>query len=137
MNVFPYIVATLLLSACSDKVALSVPGDNFMDLIEGKLAKHPCVGDLSRWERTYRFAKPRGFSAYTMHADIDVIEFHLRRGGTAIVVPGRTVLTRGDDDDWPDGKHVGSIDGRYKIGGGVLQLSPCVPLNASRSARSS
>lgn len=136
MKGLPYVVAALLLSACSDSAELAVPSDNFIDLIEGKLANHRCVGDLSRWERTYRFAKPTGFSAYTMHADIDVIEFHLRRAGTATVVAGRTVLPRGEADDWPDGKYVRSVDGRYKLGGAALQLSSCVPLNPSRSAAS-
>lgn len=132
MKIITCISGALLLGACSGAADQAVPNAGLVNLIEQKLASHQCVGDLSQWERTYRFAKPTGFSAFTAHADIDVIEFHLRRAGTVTVSPGRTILRRGEVDDWPDGKYIRSIDGRYKVGGDALRLSRCVPLNVSR-----
>ena len=136
MKILSCIAGALLLAACSEAADHAVPNNEYINLIEQKLAGHPCVGDLSQWERTYRFAKPRGFSAFTAHADIDVIEFHLRRAGTATVRPGRTVLPRGEVDDWPDGKYIRSIDGRYKIGSDVVRLSRCALLKESHEASS-
>ena len=136
MKLASIVAGALLLTACSDTIPRDVPSDRLIDLVERDLASHPCVGDLSGWERTYRFAKPTGFSAFTRHADLDVIEFHLRRAGTATVASGRTILRRGDGDDWPDGKYIRSIDGRYKIGGHALQLSQCTPLNATPASAS-
>jgi hypothetical protein len=123
-----WIAAALLMSACSDESDRDVPVDAYINLIEQKLANHPCVGELAQWERSYRFAKPGGISAFTAHADHDVIEFHLRRAGTTTIAPGRNVMRRGSVDDWPDGKNIRYIDGRYKIGENVLRVGSCVPL---------
>lgn len=132
MRIAHWIAAALLLSACSDGNDTALLSGAYVDLIEQRLAKHPCIGDLEKWERNYRFAKPTGLSAYTAHADIDIVEFHLRRSGTTTIVPGRNVMRRGESDDWPDGKNIRSIDGRYKIGENRLSLSRCGRLTDSQ-----
>jgi len=127
-----WIAGAVLLAACSEGNENSLPNDFYVNLIERKLAQHPCIGDLSKWERNYRLAKPVGISAYTAHANLDVIEFHLRRAGTTTILPGRNVLRRGEMDDWPDGKYIQFIDGRYRIGGNLMYLSRCPSLEKSR-----
>ena len=126
-----WIAGALYLTACSAGNEESLPGDVYIDLIEQKLAEHPCVGDLAQWERNYRYAKATGISAYTANADFDVIEFHLRRAGTTTIVAGRSVMPRGEVDGWPDGKYIRFVDGRYKIGENRMRLSRCAPLEAS------
>lgn len=113
------------LAACSPGNERSYPLDSHLDLIEQELEGHPCVGDLNKWERNYRFAKPSGLSAYTAHANFDVIEFHLRLAGSTRVSAGRNVFTRGKKDDWPDGKGIRFIDGSYKIGERSLRMPRC------------
>ena len=120
-----WLTGALLLAACSAGSSDSIPDEDYIDLIERKLAEHPCVGDLARWERNYRYARPTGISAYTADADFDVIEFHLRRAGTTTIIPGRNVMRRGEVDGWPDGKYIRFIDGRYKIGENRMRLSRC------------
>lgn len=128
MKILP--AAAILLTACSGGSETEVPSEAFVDLIEQRLAAHPCVGDIGKWERSYRFARPTGLSAYTAQADIDVIEFHLRRAGTTTISPGRIVMRRGELDDWPDGQYIRSIDGRYRLGNSTLHLSRCRPVAA-------
>ena len=123
-----WIAVALSLAACSAGSEESLPDDAYINLIERKLAEHPCVGDLAKWERNYRYAKATGISAYTANADFDVIEFHLRRAGTTTIDPGRNVMRRGEVDGWPDGKYIRFIDGRYKIGENRMRLSRCAPL---------
>lgn len=122
-----WIAGALLQAACSAAGDDAVPGEDLVNFIEEKLAQHPCVGELAEWERNYRFAKHTGLSAYRSPANRDVIEFHLRRAGTFIIRPGRNVMPRGQVDDWPDGKSVSFIDGRYHIGANQMYLSRCSP----------
>jgi len=113
------------LAACSPGNQSTFPSDPYIDLIEQRLEQHPCVGNLNEWERNYRFAKPSGLSAYTAQANFDVIEFHLRRAGSTRISPGRNVFTRGEQDDWPDSKGIGFLDGSYKIGERSLRMPRC------------
>ncbi|HVL29974.1 MAG TPA: hypothetical protein VM326_04565 [Sphingomicrobium sp.] len=125
-----WIAGALLLAACSAPGKDAVPGENLVNFIEEKLAQHPCVGDLEEWERNYRFAKHTGLSAYRSPTNRDVIEFHLRRAGTFVIRPGRNIMPRGAEDDWPDGKSVHFLAGRYHIGAHQMYLSRCSPRNA-------
>ena len=46
------------------------------------------------------------------------------------IEPGVKVLRRGDSDDWPDGRNVHSLDGRFRIVGDKLSVSRCQPIRA-------
>ena len=116
------------MTACSARSEDSLPDEVYINLIEQRLAKHPCVGDLANWERNYRFAKASGISAYTAQADFDVIELHFRHAGATTIHPSRNLLPRGEMDSWPEGKSIRTIDGRYKIGENRLRVSRCTPL---------
>lgn len=121
------LAAALSLTGCGQPVEDAVPVDSIIELVEARLATHPCIGDLNAWERNYRFAKSTGYSAYTSHADLDVVEFHLRRAGSTTIAPGRNILRRDDVDDWPDGKGITSIDGRFRMSDKRLTMPPCPP----------
>ena len=122
----------LSLIACSTNSDVAAPHDSTIDLIEAKLADHPCIADLNEWERNYRFAKSSGLSAYTAGVDREVVEFHLRRTGTVEIHPRRNVLRRGDLNDWPDGPYVQSVDGQFDMGTHVLRMPRC---NRTATAR--
>ena len=121
------IPAIAALAGCYREEPEELPMDEHIAMVERSLARHPCVGNLSNWERYYRFAPATGISAYTTKSDLDVIEFHLRRAGTLTIEPGSRVLRRGDSDDWPDGRNVRALDGRFKIVGSALTISKCAP----------
>lgn len=120
--------AVLALAGCYREDPEELPRDEHIAMAERSLAGHPCVGDLNNWERYYRFAPATGLSAYTTRSDLDVIEFHLRRAGTLTIEPGMRVLRRGESDDWPDGRNVRSLDGRFKIVGSALSIAKCQPV---------
>lgn len=122
------LAAMVTLASCYREDPEALPRDEHIAMVEQRLAAHPCVGDLKDWERYYRFAPATGLSAYTTRSDLDVIEFHLRRAGTLTIEPGMRVLRRGESDDWPDGRNVRSLDGRFKIVGSGLSISKCQPL---------
>jgi hypothetical protein len=115
----------MTLGACAATSSETVPTGQVIDAVEQKLSAHPCIGDLDQWERNYRFAKAGGLSAYTAQADVDVIEFHLRRAGVTTITPGRNVLRRAGVDDWPDGKSIRYIDGRYRLHDQRLSMPAC------------
>ena len=130
MRFVPLIIGPVLLGACYRQNPDATPSDSQVAMVEQRLANHPCVGDLKEWERHYRFAPATGLSAYTASFDLDVIEFHLRRAGSFTIEPGVKVLRRGDSDDWPDGRNVHSLDGRFRIVGDKLSVSRCQPVRA-------
>ncbi len=121
------IMCLVLLGGCYRENPEAAPSAAQIAMVEKRLADHPCVGDLREWERNYRFAPATGISAYTTRSDLDVVEFHLRRAGTFTIEPGVNVLRRADSDDWPDGRNVHSLDGRFKIVGNGLAISRCRP----------
>ena len=126
----PAFAAALLLStACSVQVDdSSIPSGDDIARLEAALARHPCVGDLERWERSYRFSRKTGLiSDYTFNPDFDVIEFHLRRAGTILIRPGVNVMTPTPGGDWPDSSPIRSVDGRFTLGSGELAVSRCDP----------
>ena len=127
MRSAPIILAFVFLGGCYRENPEAAPSETQVAMVERRLAGHPCVGDLNDWERYYRFAPATGISAYTTRSDLDVIEFHLRRAGTFTIQPGVNVLRRADSDDWPDGRNVYSLDGRFKIVGDGLSISRCRP----------
>ena len=49
---------------------------------------------------------------------------------TFTIEPGVKVLRRGETDDWPDGRNVHSLDGRFRIVGDKLSVSRCQPVRA-------
>lgn len=122
--------AALALASCSFEIDdASIPAEADIQRVERKLADHPCVGDLGQWERNYRYSRKTGlFSDYSLNPDLDVIEFHLRRAGTIAIAPGRNVMRTDQTPDWPDTRTIRTIDGRYKIEGGLLDLARCEPL---------
>lgn len=127
MKLATSILGGLILAGCSQGGQDAVPSMAHVNAIERKLADDPCIGELTRWERTYRFAKPHGLSAYTAYSDPKVIEFHLRQAGTVAIEPGRRIIRRNALDDWPDGSYVRSIDGTFDVTKSALRLGPCPP----------
>lgn len=119
----------LLCGACHNEAHdNSLPAANDIDRLERSLAAHPCVGALDQWERNYRFSRKDGlFSSHTLHPDFGVIEFHLRKVGTISVVAGRKVMPQRPDGDWPDSSPIQSIDGKFTVRNGSLNLGPCRP----------
>jgi hypothetical protein len=45
---------------CYQFMALKRPTPDLVDHVEARLATHPCVRDLARWQRLYSFAAVRG-----------------------------------------------------------------------------
>lgn len=127
MKLATTILGGLILAGCSQSGDDAVPSIAHVDAIERRLADNPCIGELARWERTYRFARPDGLSAYTAYFDPTVIEFHLRQAGTVTIEPGRRVIRRDEEGDWPDGSYVRALDGTFDITRSALRLGPCPP----------
>jgi len=121
---FAFLAALL---GCSDPAdELSVPRAADVDRLETAAARHPCVGNLDRWERNYRFAmSKRMFWPQSDHADQDVIEFHFRQAGSVSIAPARNVIGLGQDGDWPDSSPIRSLDGSFTISTGRLNLERC------------
>ena len=117
----------LALSACHGTVDdPSIPSASDVQRLEDQLSRRPCVGDLGKWERNYRFSRKSGLlSPYSLNPDLDVIEFHLRAVGTIAIRPGRNIMAAGGD--WPDSGTIRSIDGRFTLTTGKLALSGCGP----------
>ena len=120
----------VLLSGCDYGVDdNALPSDADIQHIEASLSNHDCIGDLSLWERNYRFSRKAGFLAeQSLHPDLDIIEFHLRRAGTITITAGRNVMVPGPGGDWPDSNPITSIDGRYQLSSGALSVGPCKPV---------
>src|SRR5690606_9222229 len=88
MRILGALLGLCLLASCSgDEGHSPLPAQSDIARMEAKLARHPCVGDLDRWERSYRYKRNRGmFSSDS--TDFSVIEFHFRKAGTITLVPG-------------------------------------------------
>ena len=118
--------AALLLAATSchsqvDDKAEPAPAD--VARLETQLARHPCVGDLRQWERNYRYSRKPGFLLPgSLNPDLDVVELHLRRVGTLTIRPGRYVMVPAPGGDWPDSRPIESIDGKFTLSTGTLNL---------------
>lgn len=106
-----------------------IPSQVDIARLEARLGKHPCIRDLGLWERSYRFSRKSGLlTPYSLNPDLDVIEFHFRRAGTATIEAGRKILTPGHSGDWPDSESIQSIDGRFQLNSNRLVLSRCEPI---------
>lgn len=125
-------VAICFLAAASCSYEIddpSVPQAQDIAELESALARHPCVGDLGLWERNYRFSRQTGlFSDYSLNPDFNVIEFHLRRAGTIRIDPDRRVVPWSKSQDWPDTNTIRSLEGRFKVDGGILEIGLCKPV---------
>lgn len=130
MRSVPIATVFLLLAGCNMEANdVSVPDEADIARLEAKLARHPCIGDLNAWERNYRYSRTTGlFTPYSLHPDLDVIEFHYRRAGTITIEAGRNVMLPGQDGDWPDSATVKSVEGTFKIEGGGLGVERCEPV---------
>ena len=126
MKALATIPALLFLAACGGIVDdTATPAAADIEQLESRLAAHPCIGYLARWERNYRFSRKAGFlSAHSLYPDLDVIEFHLRPVGTVRITAGRNVL-QPRSADWPDSSPIKAIDGRYTLSSGALSLTGC------------
>lgn len=129
------LIGALMLASCGEEPSHSpVPAEADRAKLEAKLARHPCVGDLGLWERSYRFLRtPRMLDPD--HTDFGVIQFHFRRAGTITLVPGHSVFTPDDSENWPDSPAVQALSGRYSIRSGALNVEKCLPLSQSPSGR--
>ena len=107
----------------------SIPAENDLVLLEEKLARHPCVGDLSLWERNYRFSRKTGlFSPFSLNPDFNVIEFHLRLAGSIRIEPDKRVMRWSESEDWPDTSSTRTLDGRFSIETATLDVDRCQPI---------
>jgi hypothetical protein len=131
MKTLPTAMSAFALASCFQHVDdSSIPARRDVLAVEAALARHPCVGDLNLWERNYRYSRKTGlFSPHSIHPDLDIIEFHLRRAGTIVIAPGVRVMRQDQGEDWPDNRTVQTIDGRYKIKGSQLDVAPCKPFH--------
>lgn len=103
-----------------------MPGDTDLAKLEQKLARHPCIGELDLWERSYRFKRTSGmFSSDS--TDFSVIEFHFRRTGTITLVPGSKAVSPDDSENWPDSPSIETLSGRYNVKSGRLSVERCRP----------
>ena len=129
MRIAALAAGIMIVGGCSYEASeRPLPTEADVSRLEDKLTGHPCVGDLSEWERDYRYSMTTGlFTPYSLNPDLDIIEFRLRRAGTVTIHAGRKILPskRGS---WPDSAAVQSVEGRYKIKGGGLTIHGCPSL---------
>lgn len=120
----------LFLAECSQpKTSNVLPSIQDVDRLESKISTHPCVGELSAWERNYRIAKGRHvFLPRSALKDVDVIEFHYRHIGPVTISGARNLLPPSVNGDWPDNRSIRTIDGSFVISSGELHVTPCAPL---------
>jgi hypothetical protein len=120
-------LGALCVAGCSYAVHdPSTPADQDIRQVEQALAAHPCVGNLDQWERNYRFSRKTGlFSPYSLNPDFNIIELHLRRAGTTRIEPGQRVMQWRENEDWPDSSTIRTLDGKFRIEDGMLQMAPC------------
>ena len=126
-----------LLAACTPREVK--PTEAEMDRVEAALAKLPCIGDLSRWERQYLYhpdffaeevaaASKEGRAPRPSGYDRNVIEVHLREAGFEEFGSGRKSYSTYppgslDSDDW---KYLIAY-GSYDLKGDKLHLAACGP----------
>lgn len=122
---FTPLAAALLLYGCAGNDDDATPGAEIILRVEQRLASHPCVGDLRQWERTYRFSRSQGLSAYAVLGQKRRIDFHLRRAGTVRIAPGVRIIPSHGSGDWPDGPYIRAVDGQYDITTDTLRLPSC------------
>lgn len=115
----------LLASCSSGNDEGLMPTDADVARVEGRLAGHPCIGDLNNWERNYRYSTVTGlFTPHSLNPDLDIVEFHLRRAGTLTISPGRKILAS-KSADWPDSEDVQTVKGEFKLKGDRLDVRTC------------
>ncbi|QIL02128.1 hypothetical protein G7078_04545 [Sphingomonas sinipercae] len=132
MRLLPFAVAVLFCAGCDPSVDDTVtPAARDIERLERMLAAHPCVGPLDRWERNYRFSRRSGLLfGHSLNPEMDVIEFHLRRAGTVVVLPGRYVMAPPPNGDWPDSRPIEALDGKLTLSSGKLAMTPCASKRA-------
>ena len=121
------VMLAILVTGCTQEPAHDPwPADKDIDRIETRLARHPCIGRLDRWERNYRAATKSGILwRHSATPDFGVIAFHYRRAGTVTITPGRNIVTAQSASDWPDSAGITAIDGLFNVKSGTLSLSRC------------
>ena len=112
--------------ACTpDNDAMSMPRPSDIEKLEAVVARHPCIGSLDQWERTYRFGmSKRLFWPASNHPNFDVIDFHFRHTGTIVIAAERKLIPAGQQD-WPDSASIRSIEGSFAIPSGRLTVGRC------------
>jgi hypothetical protein len=117
----------LFLMACSQAGGEDLtPRIQDVDRLEAKLASQPCVGDLQKWERNYRYGMSRRmFWPQSDYVDLDVIEFHFRSAGTIAIRPERNLVGASENRDWRDSSPIQTIDGSFVISSGRLKMTNC------------
>lgn len=123
------LLCAVLIGCSGPEDELSTPRAADVDRLEVKAAKHPCIGALDGWERSYRFGlSERVFWPHSNHANQDVIDFHYRRAGEVTIAPARNLIALGANGDWPDSSPIRTVDGSYVISSGRLNVARCKPL---------
>lgn len=125
MRIRGTLLALCLLAGCDDQQGHSpLPGEADLVKLEQKLGRHPCVGNLDLWERSYRFKRTPGMFS-SDNTDFGVIEFHFRKAGTITLVPGSKTVSPDDSESWPDSPSVEALSGRYNVKSGTLSVARC------------
>ena len=128
MRIRGALLGLCLLTACGgDEGHSPLPDPADLARMEKKLERHPCVGDLGLWERTYRFKRNPGMF-WSDRTDFAVIEFHFRRAGTISLVAGSKTVLPDDSENWPDSPAVEAFSGGYNVKSGTLSVDRCRPV---------
>lgn len=102
------------------------PAAAVIDRIEERLARHPCVGDLARWQRLYSFEMSDRRGAEPAHVDETTVAFMLRQAGVNGFRPVRRVtapLVWVNVDD----RIYDFVSGSFNVASGKLSVDHCGP----------
>jgi hypothetical protein len=112
-----------------EDLAGPTPQPRVIDVLEAALSRFPCIGDIRKWERRYRFERNRDlYDPRRGEVSLNTIEFHLKRAGRFGVRPGRHISP-------PASVRVFELDdrptdvawGTYDVPTRTLKLTQCGP----------
>src|SRR6218665_3438015 len=106
---------------CRQWLAAARPSASVVERLESRLAGHPCVGDLRRWQRVYSFASVR--DNLTL-GDQSRLAFIFRQAGVQGFVTGRRITA---PEIWVqiDDRRYNFVRGYYDLNRGSLTVDYC------------
>jgi hypothetical protein len=109
----------LVLAGAASACSPAGPSSAVIEIIERRLARQPCVGDVGRWHRVYAYRKGP--------APLDTNDVGVwYREPDSTFPAGRFV--RDSTDEWPlDDSRVNMAFARYDVGQDQLTLEYCGP----------
>ena len=107
---------------CRQLMVAARPSASLVDRVESRLASHPCVGDLRRWQRLYSFAVTRpSFTA----SDQSRVAFVFRQAGVYGFVSGRRI-TAPEICVQIDDRNYNMVSGYYDLRSERLVIEFCL-----------